>query len=192
MKTDSIARLFEAYGAKADSRRAEIYLEQVSGWSSTVVDAAVTRLLGSWPHVSLPPVGKLVTACREVGEEDRVHRGRHGDEAPGLRPMTPEDKRLCRLMRELYDEGLDWCDATGQWVAAGQAERLSEEHPQYRAMTVDASEQALAAVMRSELVGDSKTRERRQGKGGPKSKSGLTPLAGDLGGVTREQSDVFD
>lgn len=186
-KPKAVARLFEAYGAKADSRRAEIYLGQVAGWRESVVDAAVTRVIGTWPHVSLPPAAKLVTACREVQQEDRAHRGGRRDGEPELRKMTREDQRLCRLMRELYDEGLDWCDATGCWVPMGQAERLSEEHLQYRPATIEASEQALAAVMRGELVGDSRARAWRKGESAPKSETGMTSLASGLGGVARQE-----
>lgn len=164
-KADAIRRLFEASGCKGDSRRATIYLEQTRGWRETVVDAGVTRLLGRWPHVSLPPIAKLLEACREVDAEDRErHRMRQADAPDSLGPrMSEPDKKLCRLMRELFDEGLDWCERRGAWVPVGEAEELSVDDPDRKAAEIASAEEALGQVMRGVLKGNSEVRARREG-----------------------------
>lgn len=126
-KRESIEQLFRAYGA-SQADRAAIYVADLeeegvephkrANWTDLEVQVGCTRARKLWKHASLPPIGVILSACYEVREEDQKHRRINEQKRElAIDPDWVREDEIahCKLIRELYDAGLDYDDPTGEW-----------------------------------------------------------------------------
>jgi hypothetical protein len=177
-KAESIAEFFRAYGV-SQPERASIYVKDLREFTDVQVEAGCQRARSRWQHASLPPIGKLIEACRTIALEDLQHRAKHDRQErrdTRQRPLTPQEHLQLRFEAELFREGLAWDYARGAWVAWQRGMARPEDLAQPAYPTMQGVEKALVAVQRGELVGNPEIRRMRTAKS-RRGRGGILELA---------------
>jgi len=158
----SIEELFRAYGA-VQPDRAEIYVQDLEAhperWTDLEVQSGCVAARRAWKHASLPPIGVVIQACFAVREADQRYR-REQDQKRDLAidPDWIAENELahCKLIRELYDAGLDYCDLTGKWLPYRWAVNLPPSDPRCVPMTIESTQAAVDRLRAGTLKGHPK------------------------------------
>lgn len=200
-KRESIAQLFQAYGAVAVDR-AQIYVadleEHGARWTDLEVQAACARARQRWKHASLPPVGVILAACHEIREEDQRHAwGKRQREDLRIDPdwVAANERAHCKLIRELYDAGLDFCDLTGLWKAAGKTVHLGPDDVRCKRVLIEETQAAVDALHAGKLVGNPDVAARRariKARSEPARREPRAVRSKRLTLVSDEQAKVFN
>ncbi len=184
--SESIDRLFEAFGATNAGKRSTIYRERLRSHSAATISRAVDRLIDRWTRTIAPPVNVVLDACREIEAEDRrMVRDRIAVQERGQR-MNPQALEHCKMIAALFEAGFDFDDVLRKWVNADECAHIQPDDSRYQPVPFESTRAAHAALVAGRL-----------GKGSERiirfrKRSQIGRTLAQATGVTPQQASVFD
>jgi hypothetical protein len=171
-RKEALAELWLATSGRIEESRMDAYERRLRPFGDQVVAHAVERLLRTWDRQGVPPIGMLVSRCRDVKGESMPQNGFSGD-AP-MRAMPPTEQEHCRVIAELFNAGLAWCEARGCWVPAGDEQYAEGTGQDAATPSLVQSRRALDAVRAGTLSGNAAIAEWRARSGVGKALQKMT------------------